>query len=138
MTNSTESTSTTLDSWSKAAVHDVTLASNTKVKIKLPNLPALLKAGEIPNALVEVALNFSSGAPRITRDVIESQVDFAKYLIAKTVVEPDLSPDDVVRIPYEDQEMLMEFATRQRDLDATGRHLAGVEVQSDFDSFRPE
>lgn len=127
-----------LDAWKKAAVHEVTLPSNTKVKIKLPDLPALLKAGEIPNPLVEVALNFSGNAPRITPDVISSQVDFTRFLIAKTVVEPAVTADDVSGLPYEDQEMLMEFATRQRDLDATGRHIGGVEVVDDFNSFRSQ
>ena len=128
-------TPSALEAWRGAGVHTVTLASNTQVKIKLPNLPALLKGGEIPNPLVEVALNFSGQAPKITPELIASQVDFSRFLISKTGVEPAITPDDVASLPYEDQEMLMEFATRQRDIDAAGRHMAGVEVADEFSTF---
>lgn len=130
-------TKTTKASWKKAAIHEgVTLPSGTVVSIKLPNLGLLLKTGQIPNTLIDAAVkaqNASSESPEITREMIEEQWDFASFLVSRTVVEPEITQDEVDDIPAEDVEMLVEFATRQRDIDAVFRHIGGLDK---LDSFR--
>ena len=131
----------TKTSWKKAAVHEgVTLPSGTVVSIKLPNLSLMLRTGQLPNGLVEAAVNqqnaIDSGNPQITAEMIEQQWDFYAFLVSKTVVEPEISQEDVAEIPAEDIEMIVEFATRQRDMDAVYRHLSGLDTQESFRRFR--
>ncbi len=127
---------TKLASWIKAKRHEITLPSGTVVAIELPNLPALIKGGNIPNQLLDVALNVSNSPGNVTKEDIAQQADFFTFLVAKTVVDPEITEEEVADIPYEDQEMIVEVATRQRDLDALGHHLAGLERQSEFRKFR--
>lgn len=131
----------TKTSWKKAAVHEgVTLPSGTVVSIRLPNLSLMMKTGQLPNGLIESAIKqmemASSSNPTITPEMIEQQWDFYSFLVSKTVVEPAISQDEVADIPAEDIEMLVEFATRQRDMDAVYRHLSGLETQESFRQFR--
>src|SRR5688572_20448247 len=104
-----------LGKWKKAKRHEVTLASGTVVEIELPNLPALIKGGEIPNTLLDVAIAQQKLDAEITPEQIKEQFVFYRFLVAKTVVSPEITEDDVEELPYEDVEMLVEFATRQRD-----------------------
>lgn len=131
---------TTKASWKKAAVHEgITLPSGTVVSIKLPNLSLMLKTGNIPNSLVEAAVdaqNAVAGKEEISREMIESQWDYYAFLISKTVVEPAITEEEVAEIPAEDVEMLVEFATRQRDIDAVFRHIAGLDQMDSFRRFR--
>jgi len=134
-------TKTTKTSWKKAAVHEgVTLPSGTVVSIKLPNLSLMLKTGNIPNSLVEAAVEMqnamSRGTAEITKEMIEQQWDYYSFLVAKTVVEPEITQEEVADIPAEDVEMLVEFATRQRDIDAVYRHIAGLDKMESFRRFR--
>ena len=131
----------TKTSWKKAAVHEgVTLPSGTVVSIKLPNLSLMLKTGQLPNTLIEAAVQqqnaIESGGSGITAEMIENQWDFYSFLVSKTVVEPEISQEEVAEIPAEDIEMLVEFATRQRDMDAVYRHLSGLDTQESFRRFR--
>ena len=132
---------TTKTSWKKAAVHEgVTLPSGTVVSIKLPNLSLMLKTGQIPNTLVAaaVAMHQSGGSagPEVTQEMIEQQWDYASFLVAHTVVEPAITQDEVSEIPAEDIEMLVEFATRQRDIDAVFKHISGLDQLESFRRFR--
>ena len=134
-------TKTTKTSWKKAAVHEgVTLPSGTVVSIKLPNLGLMLKTGQIPNTLIDAAVKaqntVGSDSPEITREMIEDQWEFASFLVSKTVVEPAITQDEVEEIPAEDIEMLVEFATRQRDIDAVFRHISGLDQLESFRQFR--
>jgi hypothetical protein len=135
------STKTTKTSWKKAAVHEgITLPSGTVVSIRLPNLSLMLKTGNIPNTLVDAAVEMqnviSKGNAEITREMIEQQWDYYSFLVSKTVVEPELTAEEVAEIPAEDVEMLVEFATRQRDIDAVYRHIAGLDKLESFRRFR--
>lgn len=123
--------------WKKAKRHIVTLPSGTTVAIELPDLPALVKAGSIPNELVDIAIGVAQGR-KVTRDDIEEQADFYNKLAAFTVKEPEVAEAEFANgdLPFEDKEMLVEFATRQRDLDAVGHHLAGLETVKEFRKFR--
>lgn len=130
-------TKTTKTSWKKAAVHEITLPSGTVISIKLPNLSLMLKTGQIPNSLIDAAVETQNvGATQITREMIESQWDFSAFLVANTVVEPQLTEEEVAEIPAEDVEMIVEFATRQRDIDAAYHHIGGLDKLDAFRQFR--
>ena len=128
----------TLAAWKKAKVHTVTLPSGVSVKMQIPDLPALIKSGEIPNSLVDAALGAVEGASKVDREFVEKQAEFTNKVVALSVVEPKLTEEDVASgvIPAEDKEMITEIATRQRDLDALGHHIAGLHTNKDFRSFR--
>lgn len=136
-TQQTPPKAASLSAWKKAKRHTVTLPSATVVEIEIPDLPNLVKAGAIPNELIDVAIGVAQGK-KVTREDIVQQADFYNKLCALTVVAPDASEEDFASgsIPFEDKEMLVEMATRQRDLDAVGHHLAGLEKSKDFRSFR--
>lgn len=124
--------------WKSAKRHYPTLPSGVVVGVEIPDLPNLVKAGAIPNELIDTAIAVASGR-KPTRDDIVQQADFYNKLCALTVVEPaDITEADFAagEFPFEDKEMLVEFATRQRDLDAIGHHLAGLEKVKDFRNFR--
>lgn len=128
---------TTLSQWKKNKRHTVTLPSSTVVEIEIPDLPNLVKAGSIPNDLVDIAISVAQGR-KVTRDDIIQQADFYNKLAAMTVKSPEVTEAEFASdsLPFEDKEMLIEFATRQRDLDAVGHHLAGLEKSKDFRNFR--
>jgi len=134
-------TKTTKTAWFKAKRHEgVTLPSGTVVTVEIPNLSLMLKTGQLPNALVEAAVTQQNAAAKgdasITREMIEEQWDYYAFLVSKTVVEPSITPEEVAEIPAEDIEMLVEIATRQRDMDAVYRHLSGLDTQDSFRQFR--
>lgn len=126
---------TTVSAWKKAKQHSVTLPSGVVVTIVVPNLPKMIAGGQVPGGLVQAAISFAQ-KPKITPELVQEQYDFAKYIVSQTVVDPDLSEAEVEEIPYEDVECLLEFATRQRDMDAVGQHMAGLEKIESFRRFR--
>jgi len=127
----------TLAQWKKNKRHLVTLPSGTQVEIEIPNLPQMLKVGQIPNNLVDVAVQVASGQQRkVTKELLVEQADFYHKLAAMTIKEPAVSEEDIPELPYEDIEMVVEMATRNRDLDAVGHHLAGLEKSDEFRTFR--
>lgn len=135
-TESDTPTATTKTAWKKNAVHEgITLPSGTIVSIKIPNLPAMLKAGQLPNDLIEVATKAATEG-KVPDDLLEKVEEYNRFLVAATVVSPAITEDDVADLPPEDIEMLVSFATRQRDLDAVGHHLAGLETVDSFRRFR--
>jgi hypothetical protein len=127
-----------LAAWKKQAEHHPTLPSGATVGIRIPDLPRLIETGVIPNHLTDAALSVAAGgsddAP--TRELIVQQREFTDLLVLQTVVEPKLSEADLESIPYEDKEMIVQIATRQRDLDALGEHLAGLTTSEKFRRFR--
>lgn len=129
---------TTVAGWKKAADHTVRLPSGVYVGLKVPDLPALIEAGEIPQHLLDAALSMAGGNARQTptRDLIIKQREFTDKLVQIAVTKPKLSDEDVKDVPYEDKEMIVEIATRQRDLDAEGHHIGGLHKSEDFRKFR--
>ena len=127
---------TTLAAWKKAGVHTITLATGVEVDIRVPNLPELVSAGEFPNHLVEVAIGVASGETKVTAEEIKAQAEFYREIISKTLVEPKLTPEDVKAVPFEDIELLASIATRQRDVDALGEHIAGLDKSEQWRKFR--
>ncbi len=116
----------------------ITLPSGTVVRIEVPSLPELLRANVVPNELVkyvtEEADNVMSGT--VDMEKIKEATDFMRFVVAKTIVEPDVQPEDVPELATEDADMVMEFALRQREVDAVGHQLHGLEKLSEWRSFR--
>jgi hypothetical protein len=128
----------TLDAWTKAKRHTITRPSGTKVEVEIPDLPALVKTGTIPNELVDVAIGVVQGKQEITREDIVKQADFYNKLVAMTVISPSITEEQVTAgaIPFEDKELIVEIATRQRDIDAIGHHISGLERVKEWRTFR--
>lgn len=122
--------------WKDAKVHAVVLNSGVEVDITIPNLPLMIKTGQIPNDLVELALGVMQGTVKVTAEMTAEQADFFAMLVSKIVVDPPVEPEDYADLPYEDVEMLVEIGTRQRDLDALGRHIGGLHTSAEFRRFR--
>lgn len=125
-----------LSNWKKARRHVVTLPSGVEVAIEIPNLPQLIKAGQLSNELINAALGATTGDEKITRETIEQQADVYNKLVVLTVKDPEVTEADVAELPYEDVEMIVELATRQRDIDAVGHHIGGLEKTEEFRKFR--
>lgn len=126
----------TKDAWQKAGVHTIALQSGVEVDIRIPNLPQMVKAGEVPNDLLDAALG-AMKKQEITPDLIKEQADFFHLLVATMVVEPKLEAEEVPEIvPFEDIELLVEIGTRQRDIDALGRQIAGLHKSAEWRRFR--
>lgn len=124
--------------WKKARSHEVRLPSGVEVTLEVPNLAVLVKSGYLPNELVQAAIGtIQSG--RLTQEAVQEQPEFYSKIVTKTVKDPLLEPDDVIGddpIPFEDIEMIVEIATRQRDMDAVGHHLGGLHAVKDWRTFR--
>lgn len=133
MTETTK-VSTKVTGWKKKAIHDITLPSGEEVTIRIPNLPHLIKTGQIPNELVNAAIGAIDATP--SREAIEQQADMYNKLVSITVLEPAVDESDVPELPFEDIEMIVEIATRQRDIDAVGHHIGGLEKSDEFRKFR--
>ena len=71
-----------------------------------------------------------------SKEAIAKQREFTDVLTKLTVVTPKLSDADLSAVPFEDKEFLVEIATRQRDLDAEGNHIGGLQKSADFRRFR--
>lgn len=125
--------------WKDSKQHDVVLPSGMEVTIQIPNLLEMLRGGDIPNPLVKFATKTvkkmqEDKAP--TLEELRESSDFMRFLIVTTVKDPVLVAEDVPELPAEDTDMVLEFATRQRDLDALNRHIGGLHKIEDFYNFR--
>ena len=126
--------------WTAAAVHDVVLPSGACVQIRIPDLPAMIEAGEFPQHLIDAALGVANKPDaKPTKEMIVQQREFTDELVKKTVLDPEITPemlDPKTGIPFEDKEMIVEIATRQRDLDAEFNHIGGLDKSEKWRKFR--
>jgi hypothetical protein len=121
--------------WKTKRRHPIVLSSGYEVEIEIPNLPLLVKTGQLPNDLVAQALgNIQRG--ELTPEIIASQAEFYEKLVPATVKNPEITAEDVKDLPFEDVEMIAEIATRQRDLDAVGNHVGGLNTSKEWRRFR--
>jgi hypothetical protein len=133
---------TSKSGWKKAALHYPLLPSGERVGIRIPDLPAMIEAGTIPQHLLDAALGAAKQQANPdevhvpTKEEIVQQKEFADLLVLTTVVEPKIDVSDLPDIPTEDKEMLVALATRARDLDAEGEHIAGLTKSEKFRRFR--
>jgi hypothetical protein len=124
------------DAWKQANVHTgVTLPSGTIVDITIPSLPRLIKSGQVPNHLIDIAVEQGS-AEKIDKEVLEQTWEFTKFIIPQMLVNPEITEDDVEDLPALDLELLIGFASRVTDLDAIGHQLGGLETQDSFRNVR--
>jgi hypothetical protein len=144
----------TKEGWKQAAVHTITLPSGYSVNIKLPDLAALIKGGQIPNPLLEIAQKIGAGEPvtapegnsdgegaekaRASTELIGQIGEFHAFLVEQTVIAPTVTKEEVAagEIPAEDVAVIVQFALRERDFDAIGHHLGGLETVPEFRKFR--
>lgn len=126
---------TSAAAWKAAKRHQITLPSGVEVEIAIPNLPLLVKTGQLPNELVTEALGAIQGG-KLTPELIRQQSEFYDKLVAITVKDPVVTEEDVHELPFEDIELIVEVATRQRDLDALGRHVGGLHTSKEWRTFR--
>lgn len=131
----TKQSNSNLNQWKSAKRHTVTLHSGAVVEFEVPNLPLLIKTGRIPQPLIEHALSLQTKT-KVSKEDIEDQYEFYRVLVPLVVKVPELTPEDVDLIPFEDVEMIVEFATRQRDIDAVGHHIGGLEKIESFRELR--
>lgn len=127
--------------WKKQAVHPhVVLPSGAVISVKIPNLAALAQSGEIPNELVDIATATSNMASPedVPKDALEKLAKLQDYLVTLTVVEPAITEADVKDLPAEDIPFLSEIAYRQRDIDAVGRSIAGLDRVTKYARFRDD
>jgi hypothetical protein len=124
--------------WKAQAVHKgVVLPSGAVIAVKVPNLAALAQAGEIPNELVDIATtSANAGGDEIPADALEKLAKLQDYLVAVTVVEPKITQEDVKDLPTEDITFITEIAYRQRDIDAVGNSISGLDRVSKYATFR--
>lgn len=127
----------TLTDWKKAKRHTVALPSGFEVEVEIPNLPQMVKTGQIPNDLLDAALG-AIKQQDITPELIKEQAQFFTLLVTTMVKDPVVTVEDLEgdALPYEDIELLVEIGTRQRDLDALGRHIAGLHKSEEWRKFR--
>lgn len=132
------SDSVTLAGWKKASAHPVVLPSGVTVTIKIPDLPALIESGHIPQNLLDAALSSAAGRTpeKPSPEAVAEQRQFVRKVVAITVVSPKITEEDVDDLPVEDREMLMEMAMRQRDLDAEFNHIGGLHNSEQFRAAR--
>lgn len=128
----------TIGNWKKNKTHYVTLPSSTVVGIQIPDLPHLVKTEVIPNDLVDTAIAVAEKSKKVTREDIVKQSDFYDKLAAITVVEPKVTEEDFASgvLPFEDKMMIIELATKERDLDAIGGHIGGLDKVEEWRNFR--
>jgi hypothetical protein len=124
--------------WKRNAVHTIVLHSGTVVKVRIPDLAKMIEVGTIPQNLMDSALGMASNpsmADKPGRELMATQREFTDLVTLHTVVEPKLTEEDVADIPYEDKEMLVEIATRNRNLDAEGSHISGLDKSEKYRRF---
>lgn len=128
--------------WKKAAVHTVVLPSSAVVDIRIPDVSALIKTGEMPQHLLAAAIKIAKSdeadkEPSV--EEMEHEIEFKNLVCLATVVAPSITMDDLdskTGIPTEDKDMIVAFAMRQAEFDAEGNHIAGLDSSEKFRTFR--
>lgn len=122
--------------WKRAATHDVVCPSGVTVTIRVPDIPALIEAGTIPQHLLDTAIGVATGDTKPNVEMLKQQREYTDLVTMAAVVEPKLTEADLADIPFEDKDFIVAIATRQRDLDALGNHIAGLEKSEKWRRFR--
>lgn len=140
------SKATTASGWKKAGLHTVVTHTGEIIKLKIPDLPRLIEAGEFPQHLLDAALSaageqteVAESTPKSTEELIErikQQREFSDKLVELTVVEPKLTSADIPDIPFEDRDFVVSVALRLREFDAEGNQIAGLDRSQRFRTFR--
>lgn len=133
----------TKEAWKEKGVHTVTLPTGFVAKIRIPNLAKMAQAGELDNELLQYAVPSlpenpdEEPTPEQKKENLTKLADFHQWLVSKTLVEPALTPEEVKdTVPTPDLEVLVELASRRRDMDVEGHHIGGLEVSAKWRKFR--
>ncbi len=131
--------------WKAAAVHYPLLPSGARVGLRIPDLALMIETGQVPQHLLNAALGLAQQSPDgdqkvptvedMTKSATEER-EFTDLLTMASVVEPKLEEGDLADVPFEDKQFIVALATRQRDLDAEGEHIAGLTKSEKFRKFR--
>jgi hypothetical protein len=133
--------------WKAAAIHYPLLPSGARVGLRIPDLAAMIETGQVPQHLLSAALGLAQQSPDgdqkvptvedMTKSAAEER-EFTDLLTLASVVDPEITEEDVQPggIPFEDKQFIVALATRQRDLDAEGEHIAGLTKSEKFRKFR--
>jgi hypothetical protein len=126
--------------------HLATLPSGAVVKFVVADLSMLLRSGKLPeplqltatlmgaheagpsgymNDLVGTAIARGGDGQETVASAITIAKDLTHHLIAESLVEPAVTPEEVAEglFPEADILMLTELATRERNVDAAGKRL---------------
>jgi len=140
--------------WAQAAFHVITCPSGARVKVRIPDMSMLMAGDALPEHLRVIAYKMATddigvllkekegadgngSAPELDPEILKAATELGEWLVLQTVVEPELTPEQVSALPTEDKEMLVSIAKRERDRDAFGVRL-GVDPLSRWDTFRHE
>lgn len=138
--------------WGKAGTHTITLPSGAEVAIRIPDLARMAQLGKLDNELLKDATPDPDAneeyvateppkqkTPEEKKKALAELAEFNAWLVSVTVVDPKVTPEEAANpdiVPTEDLEVLVEFATRRRDMDVVGHHYAGLETNADWRKFR--
>lgn len=137
-----------LEEWKGRRTALATLPTGLKVRLRSVTLDELAADEALPDDLVAVAVNERTGltAVELARRVSEDTGSAREYsqqilrlrdkLVLRAVVEPDLTEADLDEVDPFDKDMVANIASRQTDVDATGRRVWGVEPLNTFQVFR--
>lgn len=137
---------TTAAAWIKRATHTVHCPTGAVVKMKIPDLAALMASEAVPEnlrgaALLELAGGLANlerdtqGIPKVSNDVLKGEADLRYWLVEQAVIDPPLTNEQVRDIPSEDRDMIVAIAQRQQDVDALGIKI-GLEPVSRYEKWR--
>jgi hypothetical protein len=130
-------TTKTAAAWIKARYHEPLLPSGFRPTIIIPDLAKLIETGAIPQDLLDVALGAVSGENNVPSiELVKTQREYTDKIVELMVIEPELTPEEIAQIPFQDKDMLVALANRQRDLDAEGEHISGLNKSEKFRKFR--
>jgi hypothetical protein len=146
-TKTEETTAVDVAAWKKAAVHHPLLPSGVRVGLRVPDLAKMIETGQVPQHLLNAALGIAKAGlqdeqkvPSV-EEMTQSAADdreFTDLITLACVTEPKLTEADLGEdgVPVEDKQFIVAIATRQRDLDAEGEHIAGLTKSEKFRRFR--
>jgi hypothetical protein len=120
------------------------------VIVRIPNIMDLVRAGKVPADLLEVASREALDQPLFQQGangesaggfdvdaavaMIKSAGEFQQFLVSQMLIEPELTVDELVDVPPEDLDYLIQIADRRTDVDAKGVRL-GVMPLSEAERF---
>lgn len=137
-------------------VFDATLDSGMKVSFRLVSLAEMAQLGELPDELRELAWREwaepgvaarlvaapynqlgdkptkkqRSAADAATAAALERIVAVNRHLIAFALVEPKMTVEQLERVPFRDLERLSILVNRGSGVDAQGRHVGVVPLET--------
>lgn len=153
---------TTAAEWGERT-HYAELPSGAAIRFRFPSLAEMIALGSLPEDLLEIAVaewkspgsaaelaaapfdelgedasdEDRETAAAASRAVAERIAALNREVIARALIEPAMSPDQLRTVPYTDLEYLTRIVNRVEPFDAAGRRI-GPEPISTFRGFAEE